>query len=70
MQIYLGIASQTSHRDIQEKSSENLFSFNPLHANFFIGNKNVSAMISFLYTDLTNVVEILPQVRQELTYSA
>ena len=43
---------------------------NPLHANFFRGNTNIySHFISFLHMDMTQVVEILPQVRQEPSYS-
>ena len=41
-----------------------------LHAKFFRGNKNIYLhFMSFLHIDMTQVVEILPQVRQELTYS-
>ena len=43
---------------------------NCLHANFFRGNKNIYLQfISFLHIAMTQVVEILPQVRQELIYS-
>ena len=43
---------------------------NPLLANFFRGNKNIYfRFMSFLHIDMTQVVEILPQVVQELTYS-
>ena len=43
--------------------------FNPLHAKFFRGNKNIYLhFMLFLHIDMTQVVEILPQVRQELTY--
>ena len=42
---------------------------NPLHAKFFMGNKNVYLpFTSFLHIDMTQVVEIFPQVSQELTY--
>ena len=41
---------------------------NPLHAKFFRGNKNINLhFMSFLHIDMTQVLEILPQVRQELT---
>ena len=41
-----------------------------LRAKFFIGNENIySHLKSFLHVNMTQVVEILPQVRQELTYS-
>ena len=44
--------------------------FNPLHAKFFRGNINIYLhIVSFLHIDTTQVVEILPQVRQEPTYS-
>ena len=43
---------------------------NCLHAKFFRGNKNIYLQfISFLHIAMTQVVEILPQVRQELIYS-
>ena len=43
---------------------------NPLHATLFIGNtKMYLQLISLLYNDMTQVVEILPHIRQELTYS-
>ena len=36
----------------------------PLHAKFFRGNKNIYLFfMSFLHIDMTQVVEILPQVR-------
>ena len=42
----------------------------PLHAKFFRGNKNIYFhFMSFLIIYMTQVVEILPQLRQELTYS-
>ena len=44
--------------------------FNPLRAKFFRSNINIySHFVSFLHIDTTQVVEILPQVRQEPTYS-
>ena len=43
---------------------------NPLRAKFFRGNTNIYLhFVSFLHIDATQVVEILPQVRQEPTYS-
>ena len=44
--------------------------FNPLRAEFFRGNINIYLhFVSFLHIDTTQVVEILPQIRQEHTYS-
>ena len=44
--------------------------FNPLRANFFRGNINIYLhFVSYLHIDRTKVVEILPQIRQESTYS-
>ena len=43
---------------------------NPLRAKFFRGNINIYLhFVSFLHFDTTQVVEILPQIRQEPTYS-
>ena len=43
---------------------------NPLHAKFFRGNINIYLyFVSFLHIDTTRVVEILPAIRQESTYS-
>ena len=43
---------------------------NPLRAKFFRGNINMYLhFVSFLHIDKTQVVEILPQIRQEPTYS-
>ena len=43
---------------------------NPLHAKFFRGNINLYLhFVSFLHIDTTQVVEILPQIEQEATYS-
>ena len=45
-------------------------SINPLRAIFFRGNINIYLhFVSFLHIDTTQVVEILPQIRQEPTYS-
>ena len=44
---------------------------NPSHAKLYIGNiKTYLQFISFFYTDMAQVVEILLHVRQELTYSS
>ena len=43
---------------------------NPLCAKFFRGNINIYLhFVSFLHIDATQVFEILPQIRQEPTYS-
>ena len=43
---------------------------NPLRAKFFEGNLNLYLhFVSFLHIDTTQVVEILPQIRQEHIYS-
>ena len=43
---------------------------NPLRAKFFKRNINIYLhFVSFLHIDMTQVVEILPQIRQEPTYS-
>ena len=43
--------------------------FNPLRAKFFRGNINIYLhFVSFLHIDMTQVVEILPQIRHEPTY--
>ena len=44
--------------------------FNPLRAKFFRGNMNMYLhFVSYLHIDMTQVVEILPQINQEPTYS-
>ena len=54
----------------QENSSFSTRKVNPLHAIFFRGNKkHIFYFMSFLNIDMTQVVEILPQVGQERTYS-
>ena len=46
-----------------------LWQVNPLRAKFFRGNLNIYLyFVLFLHTDTTQVVEILPQIRQEPTY--
>ena len=43
---------------------------NPLRAKFFRGNRNIYLyFMSFLQIDMTQGVEIIPQIRQEPTYS-
>ena len=43
---------------------------NPLRAKFFRGNINIYLhFVSFLHIDTMQVFEILPQIRQEPTYS-
>ena len=43
--------------------------FNPLRAKFFRENINIYLhFVSYLHIDTTQVVEILPQIRQEPTY--
>ena len=43
---------------------------NSIRAKLFRGNENIYLhSISFLHIGMTQVVEILPQVREELTYS-
>ena len=44
--------------------------FNPLRAKFFRGNVNIYLhFVSLLHIDVTQVFEILPQIRQEQNYS-
>ena len=44
--------------------------FNPLGAKFFRGNINIYLhFVSFHHIDMMQIVEILPQIRQEPTYS-
>ena len=43
---------------------------NPSRAKFLRGNKNMYFyFMSFLHIGMTQVIQILPQVKQELTYS-
>ena len=45
--------------------------FHPLRAHFFSGDKSIYLhFMSFLHIDMTQVVEILPQVRQGPAHSA
>ena len=46
------------------------FAFKPLHAKFFRESINMyKHFVSYLHIDMTQVVEILSQIRQEPTYS-
>ena len=48
----------------------NEISKNLLHAKFFRENINIYLhFVSYLHIDTTQVIEILPQIRQEPTYS-
>ena len=50
--------------------NQHLRPINPARAKFFKGNINIYLhFVSFLRIDSTQVVEILPQIRQEPTYS-
>ena len=54
----------------QDARASAALTINSLHAKFFSENKNIySHLMSFLRIDMTQVVEILHQERQELTYS-
>ena len=47
-----------------------IFDINPLRVKLFRGNMNIYLhFVLFLHIDTTQVVEILPQIRQEPTYS-
>ena len=47
-----------------------MLTLNPLRAKFFRGSMNIYLhFVSFLHIGTTQVVEILPQIRQEPTYS-
>ena len=50
--------------------SEQQMQINPLRAKFFRGNINIYLhFVSFLHINMPQVVEILPQIRQEPIYS-
>ena len=54
------------HRDRSPVNSPH----NPLRAKFFSGNINIYLhFVSFLHIDMKQVIEILPQISQEPTYS-
>ena len=47
-----------------------MLSWNPLRAKFFRENINIYLhFVSYLHIDTTQVVEILPQIRQEPAYA-
>ena len=47
-----------------------VLAFNPLRAKFFRENIKIYLhFVSYLHIDTTQLVEILPQIRQEPTYS-
>ena len=58
----------SGHKDHQDTMS----ALNPLRGKFFKGNINIYMylhFVSFLHIDMTQVVELLPEIRQEPTYS-
>ena len=64
---------QCIHRRTLDRTEHSSISrcwfFNPLRAKFFRENINISLhFVSYLHIDTTQVVEILPQTRQEPTY--
>ena len=51
-------------------ASEELKALNPLRAKFFRGNIKIYLhFVSYLHIDTMQIIEILPQIRQEPTYS-
>ena len=66
----MGEVTIQSHNVGLTESSGISIGINPLRAKFFRGNINIYLhFVSFLHIDMTQVVEILPQVRQEPTYT-
>ena len=64
------MATQTNATIVESVSMTSRHQINPLHAKLFRVNINIYLhFVSFLHIDTTQVVEILPQVRQESTYS-
>ena len=64
--------SMTFNRILQQQvlGAVELLTLNPLRAKFFRGNINIYLhFLSFLHINMTQVVEILPQISQEPTYS-
>ena len=52
------------------KKNHGMWSINPLRAKFFRGNINTYLhFVSFLHIDAMQLVELLPRIRQEPTYS-
>ena len=63
-ELRVQIAREGKYQDVA------VTSFNPLRAKFFRGYiKHILHFISFLHIDVTQVVEILPQIRQGPTHS-
>ena len=63
LQYYLQVYVST------KQDTEHLSHFNPLRAKSFKAKKNIYLdFISFLHIHMAQVVEILPQVRQEHTF--
>ena len=62
-----GVESGSPFKDIDLGEGVCLYDLIPLCAKFFKGSMYLH-FVSFLHIDITQVVEILPQVRQELTY--
>ena len=55
---------------VREVIIEIMGRINPWRAKFFRGNMNIYLhFVSFLHISMTQVVEILPQIRQEPAYS-
>ena len=66
----LGTSALTSIALTPKYSTSRITRVNPLHAKSFRGNINIYLhFVSFLHIDMTQVVEIPPQMRQEPTYS-
>ena len=58
------------YKSMNQHYTSQQLEINPLRAKFFRGNINIYLhFVSFLHIDMTHVVEILPQIRQEPTYS-
>ena len=56
----------SGHKDHQDTMS----ALNPLRGKFFKGNINIYLLfVSFLHIDMMQVVELLPEIRQEPTFS-
>ena len=66
--VFLCWMQDSKTKSKKSKSKKTLF--NPLRAKFFRGNINIYLhFVSFLHIDTTQVIEILPQIRQGSTYS-
>ena len=64
---WLSVKLSATYDIITSKSVNELF--NPLHAQFSIGNNSYLQFISFVHTDIMQVVEILTRVSQQHTNS-